>query len=154
MQNQNGTDLTSVTVNGVSLNKDVSEPAGNGCSIWSGLVTTGSGTNGGNNVTIVTPAAFVELDVALWTAVRLNSNVVKHTALSTTSPFSINVTAGDFLFAVEVSGTVNWSGSTETPFSIHSLNLENAADWTIIATNASFSVVSGLNNSQCAATYR
>src|ERR1700687_2821000 len=93
---QGSTGTSSITVNGVSLTKDVGSAPGSVAEFWSGLVTTGSGVqtvqvNGASNV--------FERDIIVWACTGLSSNLVKHTAPGNGGQ-NINVTAGDFLFAI------------------------------------------------------
>lgn len=147
--------LAAVIVNGVTLNIDV---AGTQQGIASGLVPSGSGVQ---NIEVTwTGSGFEFRSLYVWTAAGLNSNVVKHVA-SGSSPQSINVDAGDFLFAIggRVGGiNPSFSSSTEAPDGSRSQDdtgsFFTGADWTINATNAAFSVVADVAWGLAAASYR
>lgn len=149
------TTITSVVVNGVTLTPDITAVNAFRVGINSGLVTAGSGAQ---NVVITWAAAsFFEKSAFVWTATGLASNVVKQTTSGITSG-NINVTAGDFLFAVSrsVVGFPDFATSTETPDGTRTVgSLTTSADWTVDATNAAFSVNAGATSNQMvAASYR
>jgi hypothetical protein len=155
---QNGNTLSSVTVNGVSLNLDVSNAPN--VQIWSGLVTTGSGV-----ATVVANYAgggFTGRVIDVWTATGLASNLVKHTAIfAGTSSATISVNAGDFLIAVEPFGGVTFTGSAPdtTPMMRSNPSVTPptlvSGEWnTITANNASFIVTASASlNAGCVASY-
>lgn len=157
---QNASVAVSVTVNGTNLVKDA-ENIGTQGSIWSGLVSAGSGA-----VPIVVTwvaGVFDSRGVVVWTATGLSSNTVRTTGISDTHPALISVTNTDFLFAVSlIAGTSGstWSSSTVAPAAAHNANdgsfNMSGADWTIAATNASFSAETSSAGSvvTVAATYR
>lgn len=151
----NNTTITSVVVNGVTLTADISAVNAYRVAIYSGLVTTGSGAQ--NVVITWASASFQEKNAFVWTATGLASNLVKQTVSFTTSAGSINVAAGDFLFAVGRSVALfpDFATSTEAPDAARQIGLHSAgADWQVNATNAAFSVDPGVsNNQQVAASY-
>lgn len=139
----NGTAAYTMTAAGTSLNSDVLlAPGGNNTSqIFSGLVTSGSGSQ--SIVATCDSCTFQARTVFVWVITSLNTNAVKHTASSQSgSSMSINVTAGDFLFTTRNQNPVTFNGSTEAPFEnlTGSGSTISGADWTIISTNAAFSV--------------
>lgn len=149
------TSVTSIVANSVSLTPDVSAVNAYRVAIYSALVTSGSGSQ--NVVVTFASASFQEKNVFVWTATGLASNVVKQTAnglISTT----INASAGDFLFGVSraVALFPDFATSTETPDGTRQVGTHNtSADWTVDATNASFSVNAGAaSNQMVAASYR
>ena len=144
---QNGPAINSVTVDGQSLTSavDNGDSAGNRVAIWSGPVTSGAGTQ--NVVLTTATGAYVQRDIAVWTVTGLNSNTPKQTgSVGPGVSFPINVSAGDFLFAVSAHNVAtNFSDSTAAPFEVESVpgisgNMTYAADWTIASTNSSFVV--------------
>jgi hypothetical protein len=156
---QKGDTLTSVKVNGVTLTRDADGFSGTtrAC-IFSGLVTSGSGS-----VTVEvnnsSGATFTSRSVVVWTLTGLSSNLVKQTVASATnvSSVSIDVTAGDFLFASKYfsGGTPTYSGSTQAVDALRSIGVQRAGEWLVASTNAAFSVVPGGNNTATSAvTYR
>lgn len=163
LSHQKGSTLTSVTVDGtVTLTKDVGAIQDNNSFVYSGLVPSGSGTHT-IEVNNSAGAAFNNRDIAVFTFTGLNSNTVKHTAANPSSAsLTINVSAGDFLLAScdTNSGAGTFAGSTQSPDAARFVPGAPAgglsADWTIAATNASFTVnqALGSNPGFCAATYR
>ena len=158
------TTITSVTVNGVTLNQDTFQNSTWALGIFSGLVTAGSGAQ--TIIVTYVNGAFQNKDVFVWTATGLNSNLVKHTMTTilgnSPSSGSINVTSGDFLFVIAKanSAATTFGTSTEAP---HATNVDSevspdvAADWTIISTNAAFQVTAaggGSNIRGIGASYR
>lgn len=142
---QNAHALTSVVVNGVTLNIDIDNTAGGGAAIASGLVPSGSGSQ---TVTVTwAGSGFEERFFTVWTATGLSSNVVKHTAAGI-DPISIAVDAGDFLFSLSMafSGAYDWDASTQAPTRTASIAgagsgfFQYNADWLIAATNPAFSI--------------
>lgn len=150
---QNGNAITSLTVNGTGLVNDVIQ---NSASVWSGLVTTGSGVQ--NVVLTVTSGGFLERDIHLWTATGLNSNVVKNTGtVNTSNDGSINITSGDFLIATVLSTLGTFSSSTQTPSNTYVVGGLNgrAADWNpTTSTSATFNVHFGAVVNAAFASYR
>jgi hypothetical protein len=157
---QNGDpDPISVVVNGVTLTKIYFEAATpTGLGFYSGLVASGSGPQ--TCAVTFTSASFEGKLMAVWTMTGLVSTTPKQTVLqaSTSAPLPIPVDAGDFLFAVgwTVSGTPVFSSSTETPArdAIFAGGTSRTADWTIVSTNAAFSVaISGGTAHRLAVTF-
>lgn len=158
---QNTPSFTSMVANGITLNTDVNV-AGTASRITlsSGLVTSGSGAQ--NIVGTWASSGFFIRSLCVWTLTGLNSNLIKNSGSNTGSngTASINVTAGDFMFAFASSGgvaTPDFSTSTEAPVASHSVGVGivmTGADWTIVSTNASFSVIGTNTNSIVAGTYR
>ncbi len=150
-----------VTVAGTPLNMDVQGVNGGSSTLYSGLVTSGSGTQ---TVSIVIGSGFVQSSVSVWACTGLNSNTVKQTGsgIGGITSFSINVTAGDFMFSAgrSNSATGDYGNSTQAPTTAYNMaaGVYVAADWiTIASTNASFAVRpgTGLNFTHgAAATYR
>jgi hypothetical protein len=120
------------------------------------LVTTGSGVQ---SVVVTHPsgAGFTNRNVTVWTVTGLSSTTKKQSVNGVTTALSVNADAGDFILAVRyyTSGTPVWTASTEAPAATHNLIVSATADWTVAATNASFSVsCSGVSlNSFAAATF-
>ena len=145
------TTITSVVVNGVTLNPDVTAVNTYRVGIHSGLVTTGDGAQ--NVVITWASASFQEKNAFVFTATGLSSNTVKQTANGVTSA-NINVTAGDFLFGVarNVAGFPDFATSTEAPDATRQVGADNtSADWTVDTTNAAFSVNAGASSNQMVA---
>jgi hypothetical protein len=153
---QVATNPTSVTVNGVALVLQEGNSASGSARIYSGLVTTGSGVQ---SVVVTHPsgAGFTNRNVTVWTVTGLSSTTKKQSVNGVTTALSVNADAGDFILAVRyyTSGTPVWTASTEAPAATHNLIVSATADWTVAATNASFSVsCSGVSlNSFAAATF-
>ncbi len=145
------TALSSVVVNGVTLNIDIDNHAtAKASAVASGLVTSGSGSQA---VTITWASANFQDKIAhVWAATGLNSNTAKHTAFANRiggagGTATIDVTAGDFLFAGALSTTQpTFAGSTEAPVGDHNqasgVFNTRGSDWTIVSTNASFTIAS------------
>ena len=146
----------SVTVNGTGLTLAVSAAPAAVAEVWYGLVTSGSGTQ---TVQVNGASNFFERDIIVWAATGLSSNVVKQTA-SDNGTQNINVSASDFLFAINyTTGTpsnFDYSSSTESPTGIHTTAQSFGGDWTVISTNAAFSVAPAPTTGQAsaAATFR
>lgn len=150
-----------VTVAGTTLNMDVQGVNGGSSTLYSGLVTSGSGSQ---TVSIVIGSGFVQSSVSVWACTGLNSNTVKQTGsgIGGVTSFSINVTAGDFMFSAgrSNSATGDFGNSTETPTLAYNMasGVYVAAEWLpIVSTNAAFAVRPGtsLNFTHgAAATYR
>lgn len=150
------------TAAGVSLTERISNGFAEGfvgCKIYSGLVTTGSGSQ-----TIAFSAGPSNTcQVYVWSTTGLSSNTPKATGSNeygVTTAATIAVDAGDYLFAViGRDGAINasWTGSTETITSRDATvgvgRIEGrGGDLTVASTNASFSVDStGDSNDQIAA---
>lgn len=162
-QGTNG--ITSIVVDpagaNVSLTQDAINASGNSVAMYSGLVTTGSGS-----VTIrltLVSASFFNRGISVWALTGLSSNLKKQSAaaaISGAGSTAINVTAGDFLFcgSYQTAGSPTFSGSTEAPANPAGLHTSNAtnqfADQTIISTNASFAIAPGVTSNLAAASYR
>lgn len=132
--------VTSVVVNGVTLNADVN--SNTQIAVFSGIVASGSGSQ---TVTVTWASGnFNDRSFGLWRVTGLSSNLVKQTATSTGTTGTISVTAGDLMFGVAIgtSGTPTWASSTEAPFATHLLNAggQGSAEWTIVGTNAAFAL--------------
>jgi hypothetical protein len=143
---QNGSPITSLVVNGISLSLATST-AGGTTSFWYGLVPTGSGTQ--NVVLNTSGAAYQERDIMVWTANGLLSNTLQQTGGTPPSPssaFAINVSANDLPFAISFGSTADtFTASTQVPAEV----LGPAGsfggglfglDWLIRASNNAFSV--------------
>lgn len=135
--------ITGVTVNGVSLSlvdRDLTNVAG-AAELWSGLVTSGSGSQT-VAVTWGSGVGFLERVIAVWTATGLSSDTAKQTAVNEAN---ISVDAGDFLFAIGVStfsNDLSFSTFSQAPteHSVDTGGFETVAgDETVVSTNASFS---------------
>jgi hypothetical protein len=148
-----GTTITTPDVSG-------SNGGANSLSFYSSLIPAGSGVQ---TITVNGVTIFEEVGISVWACTGLSSNTVKNSNYQSNSLLSINVSAGDFLFAMDASAsaTTTFSGSTQTPTASHvvdSVNPNyNSADWiSIAATNAAFSVVGTAvqTTGLIAATYR
>jgi hypothetical protein len=159
----NGYAISSLTVNGVALNQDVTTPTGDAATqIFSGLV----GTAGGAGIATITVnyasgAGYTNRYIDVWTGTGLASNVFKHTAtLAGASSTTIPVNAGDFLVAVQPNAGYDFSTSTETPVTRSDNALGGSPDlvsgeWnTIISTNAAFTVQTTHTMNASIASYR
>jgi len=159
-QGANG--ITSIIVDpagaNVTLAQDAINAAGNSAAIYSGLVTSGSGSVV-VRLTLVSASFFIR-GISVWALTGLSSNIAKHTAAAAVTGAAstpIDVTAGDLLFAGSwnTAGSATYSGSTEAPAAVHSSNSNNQfADWTIASTNASFAIAPGVTSNVAAASYR
>lgn len=142
-----GSGTPTVTVNGVTLTQIVIN-ATNQAAIFAGLVTSGSGSQ--NIVVNWTGSAFQGRGVSVWTITGLSSNSAKQSGSTNSSASgTINISAGDFLFAVGISlsSVEVFTGSTETPVREDNLTTDatfyfTSADWSTLTTNASWSVTS------------
>jgi hypothetical protein len=152
--------LTGLTVAGTPLTIDV-QNAGQQSAIASGLVTSGSGSQ--TISATWTGSGFNVRKIMVWAVTGLQSNTVRATGSGATANTSISVTATDFLFATtwNVAGTgSNFGASTESPAASRFLSdgtfTISSADWTILATNASFNINAVVTSLQAvaAATYR
>lgn len=161
---QNNVLMTSVVVNGVTLTQNAYVSPGPSAGIFSGLVTSGSGSQ---TVTITfASGSFLTRSCVLWTVTGLSSNTAKNTATASgVNPNTIGgsgVTAGDLLFAadaVATGTTTSFAGSTETQAGQRQVgsgpNSLGAADWTVVSTSASFSITDGVaSSSKAAASFR
>jgi len=152
--------ITSVIVDpagaNVTLAQDAINASGNTSTLYSGLVTSGAGAKN-IEVTLVS-GSFLIRAVSVWTLTGLSSNLKKQSSAFAGTTGNINVAAGDFLFAMahHVGGTVTFSGSTEAPAAAHNTGnaTDDAADWTVVATNASFALVPGSSSNVATTTYR
>jgi len=155
IQNTSAT-IVSLVVNGVTLTQDATFTGGNIIAFYSGLVPTGSGAQ---TITLnTTNAAFLERDIHVWTMTGLASSTKINSATSGNQTFTIGVTLGDFLIAIDgINGanTRNFNSSTETPAGNHTTTWLLGSEWTIAATNASFSVTSSAvpASNKCAVSY-
>lgn len=159
---QNAPAITSVVVNGASLSNALTNTgASPGAYLYSGLVTSGSGAQ---TVTITfATGTFLTRTGFVWIANGLSSNSPKHVSTTPTNvtAATINVDAGDFLFAVTgvSSGTPNYTGnSTENPAAARQ-QLTGAlsgysGDWTVASTNASFSINDSASGDRVAISFR
>lgn len=134
----------------------------NTLAIYSSLVTTGSGLQ---TITVNGVVGFEEVGISVWACTGLSSNTVKHSNYGTGQPLSMNVTAGDFMFAMDATSNfaTTFLGSTENPTApAHVVDAVgpcyNSAEWiSIVSTNAAFSIAgtgAGGTTSLIAATYR
>jgi hypothetical protein len=147
---------TSVVVNGVTLTADNNSTGG--VSIFSGIVASGSGAQ----TVAVTWASgnFDSRGFTVWRVTGLSSNLVKNIASGAGQTATVNVTAGDLMFGVAAfatGGPAPFSSSTETPFATHTAATQgSSADWTIVGTNASFTINSTIagGSGNAVATYR
>lgn len=156
IQYQNTPVVTSVTANAVTLNLDIVKTTNPSAAIYSGLVTSGSGPQ--NIVVNYVSAGFSNRGLTVWTATGLSSNVVKNTASSANANISINITAGDFLFASTYQATATWnySASTDTATATHTSDATNfSGDWTTLTTSATYTIgLLGNISSNVGASYR
>ena len=142
-----------VTINGVSLTQDV---AGSGAFIFSGTLSSSATTN--NVVITCTGCTFQSRAIFVWLAQNLQQQSVRVTATSGSGSVTIGVTAGYYLFTTQVNTgtTATYNGSTQAPAeNLAVASFGNAAEWSIVSTNASFSIVSSQpgNGQGVAATY-
>lgn len=152
---QNAPVITSLVVNGVTLNQDVLIAVGADIGIFSGLVVAGSGAQ--NIVLTCVSAGFLERDIFVWTATGLSSNLVKNTmSYSANTNGTINITSGDFLFAVDQSSLGVFSSVDQTPTATHTIGALSgrSAEWLTTVTAAAFNVHVGANATVAAASYR
>jgi hypothetical protein len=151
-----------VTCNSVTLTQDVNQSTTNyEVAFFSGVVPTGSGVQ---TIHTTNSSTFRIHYYTVWTLTRLASNLVRHTGGwdgGVGSTGTINVTAGDFLFAQTVAntgGTSSYSGSTQAAAATHSqtnTQVSFSADWTIVASNAAFTIQQNASGATTAmATYR
>lgn len=114
-------------------------------SMFSGVVATGSGTVN-IQVTYTTTVQFLNISAHLWRLTGMTSNVKQTSAAGQfNGGTTISVTAPCFLFTgvmYNSNGVApTWATSTVVPSNINtdSATKSYAADWIIVATNASFS---------------
>jgi hypothetical protein len=138
---QNAQTPTSVTVNGVTLTQDVLNVTSPTAGWYSGVVASGSGSQ---TVTVNYPAGtFTLRNMYVLTSTGLSSTTKKQSASASGASISINVTAGDFLFAVgyRTGGIANYTSSTEAPDGTNNADATTReADWVVNSTNATFFV--------------
>lgn len=157
---QNGTGITTVTVNGVNLALDIQQTISRGCYIWSGLVGTAGGAGVATIFLAYGAAAFSDRIIMVWTGRGMTNTVGAATTATGASPtLNIAVTAGDLLIAAAVNGP-NTFGGPETPTASHDkagagpVYTQTGAEWNrIIATNAAFGITLNAGDVICAATY-
>lgn len=141
-----------VVANGVTLTKAVNTVLGPTTGIYAGVVAAGSGAQ---TVSVTwTSAAFEWKFMAVWTALGLSSAVPKQAVSQPNgaADLVIPVDAGDFLFYIGHIGSQaagNVSGSTQAPARQAQITGTGthgfSADWTIAASNASFSIHDAIN---------
>jgi hypothetical protein len=138
LANTFGGTWSAVTVGGTSLTQ-VLNP-GDGTALFAGVVAlTGSQTVSAVGST----GQFSNKMLTVWALNNLSSTTVQHTATWTTGNSTISVTAGDLMFASDANNSLNcsWGGSTQAPNATQApITLVQTADWTISATNASFTI--------------
>lgn len=138
--------VVSVVVNGVTLTPRSADTSFESSAIYDGLVTIGSGTNGGSNVVVTWGTATGQaVGLFLWTLTGLTTGYVSSGVATTNFGANVSVTAGDFLLhGQRVSAPGNYAISTELPFGVRSAGSGgtgiNSADWTVVGTNASFQI--------------
>ena len=143
-----------------TLSQVETDGSGGGMSIWAGVVATGTSCI----FTITAAGAMLSDDVnfAVYTITNPVSTSVKHIC-GAAFGCTINVTAGDYLFAGSFGASGNFNGSTQTPSGVcvtngctivgaNGNNL-SLADWTIVSTNASFSVSNSGSNYNAATSW-
>lgn len=143
---QSATAAPTVTVNGVSLSIDASAAgANNGPSIFSGLVTTGSGV-ATIVVTWASGTSFTSQTIHVWTARGMTkTNGAAYASVSAlTATATVSVKQNDFVISATVNG-IGAHTATETETSkISSTNSPTAPEtlvWNkILADNAAFSI--------------
>ena len=146
---------STLKVGSISLNLDVTDSS-NTFAIFSGVAT---GLSGSQTLTFSAPGgAFDTNGFCLWYMPTPISKTNTGSAGGAVSSFTIPVNNGDFLFAVGGRGTAfNFNSSTVAPFENTAItgSVSNGltADWTIAASNASFSVSAGANFNGAGATY-
>jgi hypothetical protein len=150
--------ISGVTVNGVSLTQAVSDQVGGGGSeLWSGLVTTGSGSQ----TVVVTWAsgAYLQRGMMVWTAEGLASNTAKATSANQAS---LAVDASDFLFTMVVgdfgtsSSPPSLAAYTQPPTEHTTTSTDfgfTGGDETVASTNASFGTTGTSFAASVAATF-
>lgn len=145
---QNSPTLSSVVFDPTGQNVTLNQDNLSGTSLWlySGPVTSVSGSK---NV-VITATSSIGFDTAeatAWLIQNPHSNTVKQISTFMSYYASINVTAGDYLFALGGNGTPGWSSSTQTPSNTYTYDdYLNAADWIVTSTNSSFTVQSDPHN--------
>lgn len=152
-----GGTIVSITAGATPLNQDILN-AGVAIAIYSGAVATPSST-----LTIVTSgAAFFDRNMGVYVISNINTASVKHTLQYTGTTGNINVTAGDYMFAI--SNGQSFASSTQAPTNActgtspgctitGSSATGIVADWNIVSTNASFAVNAAGTAYVAAATY-
>jgi hypothetical protein len=143
---QNGSSAPPVTVGGTSLSNLGFETSAPGIGFYGGLVTTG---NGSQTVTVAYPSGLFQYRIlAVWVLTGLNSTTPKEFEwAASSSPPTIAVEAGDFLFYIEyIAGAQDQdlSNATEAPAREAVIGPSAggtrgySADWTIAGTDAAF----------------
>ena len=152
---QNGSTLTALSVNGVSL-FPLSASSGR-VAIGAAIVSSGDG-----NVTISgtwTSSGFTSRGFTIWRLPRVGSTVAINTASGSTTA-SISVSFGEFLFAVILPTTeANFLASSEPPIAHHQTpsagsRVLSSAEWARVGTQSSFSVTASQAQTVVAATFR
>jgi hypothetical protein len=126
---QNSTALSSVTVNGVSATPVLAHASDAGFQFWTII---GASPGSGTQTVVLNGVAFNAQTAQIWYMDNLNSTTLKHSAqgASQNSPHttSINITSGDFLFAMTATfGNAVYTGSTDAPANSSNLDTANPA---------------------------
>ena len=135
-----------VTVSGTLLNQDKTLFTSGSFLVaaYSGSVSASST----NNVVITGGVTFGDMTFGIWS--WPGTGTLNSSASGTGANVSLAVTSGNYLFAIQNSNS-SWTGSTQavtnagpgTPYTIVGADLtETVADWSIISTNATFTVAS------------
>lgn len=149
--------ITSVVLDPGGLNITMTQaafysPGSPQVGLYYASVPSGTGTKG-FAVTYGSSVSFFAVSAHLWKATGLTSGTPVTTATGngggTSAGITISVTSPCFLFGLSaaqnggVSPAYNYSTSTITPSGVHGEPATQgwSADWTIAATNASFSIV-------------
>jgi hypothetical protein len=141
-----GNTAGSVSVGGTSLTLATSDTTGQFAGLYYGVVTT----SGSATVQLTAFTASAQIGVTVWKCSGLSSNSPKQAVhWGGTPSTTINVTAVDFMFSQvydNAAGSITFAGSTEVPTRSNAFTNVfgyGDADWTIIATNAAFTVSAG-----------
>lgn len=156
---QSTTDFTGVTANGVSLASipGTTSNAGHAVGFWS---IVGASPGSGVQTIILNGGQFFQRGAEVWILDGLNSTSAKNVGVSTGGGPTITTAVGDFLFANNFcSATESYTTSTEVPantYDNHTNGGQAAADWTIVSTNGTFSIVLSPSPGAdgCAVTFR
>lgn len=107
---------------------------------------TGTAMGGTNSTTVLTGASCDDRIAQIWTASGLSSTTPVSHPVNNGGGVTVNVQAGDFLFALAGTGTGNLSPSTQAPARQDNISpgldtiFFQSGDWTVASPNASFSV--------------
>lgn len=152
---QNGS-FVSVTAGSTGLTQDTIN-ANTPMAIYSGAVATSS-----TNLAVVTSGGTGgDRVVAVWVISNITTPSKKQVNPFTGGSCTISVSAGDFMFAMNANGD-NYSSSTQAPSNACSAQCSIStinggpllvADWSIVSTNASFSVAASGYSYNVVATY-